>query len=450
MHSPQFKLIFLAVAARLAALFLLLVLANGTSAAETRETTGWPSFRGPFGDGHVVAPGDTTPVGLPLQWSETENVKWKTEIPFVGWSTPAVMEGTVWLTTATMEGNDFYVIGVDAETGAIRVNEKLFHNDNPEPLNNGVNCYASPSPVAAPGRVYVHFGSNGTAAIDTATGKVVWSRNDLPCIHYRGPGSSPILFEDLLILTFDGSDQQYVTALDTKTGKTVWRTDRSTKYTDLDDQGKVTREGDFRKGFSTPLVIEAGGTKQLISIGSMAAFAYEPRTGKEIWTTRQPGHTPAPCPVFANGLAYIVSGRGNAQFTAVRVDGHGDVSDTHVAWKVEGPFLPQEPSPIIVDGLVYLLSNNGMATCLDATTGAQVWSERIGGNHVASPIYADGRLYFCSTQGKTTVLRAGRVFEVLTTNELDAGFMASPAVLGKALILRTKTHLYRIEETTTK
>jgi len=439
--------------ARLLCLALCLVACTACDlvrAAENKASAGWPAFRGPWGNGHVLAPGDTAPVGLPLKWSESENVKWKTEIPFRGWSTPVVLDGAVWLTTATEDGHEFFAICVDAETGAIRFNEKVFENANPEPLDNGVNCYASPSPVIEPGRVYVHFGSNGTACLDTATGKVIWSRKDLPCRHYRGPGSSPILFEDLLILTFDGADQQYVTALDTKTGKTVWRTDRSTKYTDLDDQGVVKAEGDFRKGFSTPLVIEAGGKQQLISIGSMAAFAYEPRTGKEIWTTRQPGHTPAPCPVFGDGLAYIVSGRGNAEFSAVRVDGQGDVTDTHVAWKATGAILPQEPSPIIVDGLIYLLTNNGTATCLEAASGMQVWSERIGGNYVASPIYADGRLYFCSSQGKTTILRAGRNYELLAENELADGFMASPATLGKALILRTKTHLYRIEEAAAK
>lgn len=416
----------------------------GAGMAHAADTVPWPAFRGPLGNGHVNA--DGAPVGLPLRWSDTENVAWKTAIPLKGWSTPVVVDGMIWLTTATEEGHDFYAIAVDLASGAVKVNEKIFHNDNPEPLNNGVNCYASPSPVAEPGRVYVHFGTNGTAALDAKTGKVLWSRQDLPCIHYRGPGSSPTLFENLLILTFDGADQQYVTALDTATGKTVWRTDRSTKYTDVDEQGNVMREGDFRKGYSTPLVIEAAGKTQLISIGSMAAFSYDPRTGKEFWTTRQPGHTPAPFPVFGEGLVYIVSGRGDAQFTAVKPDGTGDVTDSHVVWKATGGILPQEPSPILVDGLVYLLSNNGTLTCLEAKTGAQVWSERIGGNFVASPIYADGRLYLGSTQGKTVVVKPGRTFEVLAENTLGDGFMASPAVAGKALILRSKTHLYRIED----
>lgn len=405
----------------------------------------WPEFRGPWGNGQVALPADGAETGLALQWSETENVRWKTAIPYQGWSTPVILGKDIWLTTATLEGHDYYALCVDLDTGEIRINKKVFHSDNPEPLGNGVNCYASPSPVIAPGCVFVHFGSYGTACLDTATGDVLWERRDLPCRHYRGPGSSIILYEDLLILTFDGVDLQYVAALDATTGETVWKTDRTTTWNDLDEQGQPKREGDFRKAFSTPLVINPGGEPQLLSIGSASAFAYEPRTGKEIWALPLPGYTPATRPVFGNGLAYITTGRGQAELLAVRVDGHGDVSDTHVAWKYDGPEVPQEPSPLLVDDLLYIVSNRGDVSCLEAATGQPVWTERIGGNHLASPIHVDGRLYFFSIQGETTVLRAGRTFEVLAANTLEEGFMASPAVAGNALILRTKTHLYRIE-----
>jgi outer membrane protein assembly factor BamB len=409
----------------------------------------WPEFRGPHANGHVKAPGDASPSGLPLTWSDTENVTWKTAIPPYGWSTPVIHGNDIWITTATEDGHDYYAVCVDLDTGKIRYNEHLFHSDSPEPLGNGVNCYASPSCVIEQGRVYVHFGSYGTACLDTATGKPLWKRNDMPCRHYRGPGSSPVLFEDLLVLSFDGADYQYVTALDKNTGKTVWKTDRSTKYTDLDEQGNVTREGDFRKGFSTPIVVDNGaGIPLLISVGSMSAFAYDARSGKEVWNLPQPGHTPAPRPVFDKGLTYIVNGRGPAVLSAVKVDGSGDITATHVAWKTEAG-VPTEPSPIIVDGLLYYMSNNGVLTCVEAATGAPVWSERVGGNYVTSPIYADGRLYFGSTQGKTYVTAVGREYKLLATNELPDGFMASPAAAGNALILRTKTHLYRIEDKAT-
>jgi outer membrane protein assembly factor BamB len=433
-------------------LIVIAFLSSGTGlaqepAAPVDTKTGWPEFRGPYGNGHVRPPGDTQPVGLPLHWSETENVRWKTAIPLAGWSTPAILAGQIWMTSATEGGNDFYAVCLDADTGEVRFNEKVFHCDAPEPLGNGVNGYASPSPVLEPGRVYVHFGTYGTACLDTATGKPVWARNDIPCRHFRGPGSSPMLFKNLLVLTFDGVDQQYLTALDKTTGETVWRTDRTTKWNDLDEQGLPKREGDFRKGFSTPLAIEVGGSYQLVSPGSSAVFAYDPLTGKELWTVPTTGHTSAPRPVFGGGLVFVVSGRGECELLAIRPDGKGDVSGTHVAWKTsESVILPQEPSPILVDDLLYLISNAGVVTCLEAASGQKVWSEKAGGNYVASPIYCDGRLYFGSTQGKMVVFKTGRTPEILATNELESGFMASPSVAGKALFLRTKTHVYRIEE----
>ena len=407
--------------------------------------TDWPEFRGPLGNGMVTQPGEA-PRGLPLQWSETENVKWKTAIHDKGWSTPVVLDGQAWMTTATPEGNDFFAVCVDAETGKILCDQKLFHCDTPEPLGQDVNCYASPSPVVEPGRVYVHFGSYGTACLDTATFKVIWQRTDLPCRHYRGPGSSLYIWKDLLYLTMDGVDVEYVAALDKLTGKTVWKTDRTTTWLDVDDKGQKQRDGDFRKAFTTPLVIEAAGKTQLISPGSYAAFSYDALTGQELWKVHHAAYSPAVRPVFGNGILYIMTGRGKAELWAMRPDGTGDVTDTNILWKADGKIIPNESSPLLVDGLLYLVSGDGLVTCFDAATGAQLWSEKIGGNYMASPIYADGRVYCFSNQGKTTVLKAGRTYEVLATSKLDNGFMASPAVTGKALILRTKTDLYRVEQ----
>jgi outer membrane protein assembly factor BamB len=272
---------------------VLLALGGMTARAD------WPDFRGPHGDGHV--PGsDTRPVGLPLHWSETNNLKWKTEIPYRGWSTPVVMGGQVWLTTATEDGHDFFAIGVDAETGKVRFNEKVFHSENPESLGNGasMNCYATPSPVIEPGRIYVHFGSFGTACLDSTTGKVIWKRDDLPCRHYRGPSSSPVLFENLLILTMDGADLQYHVALDKKTGKTVWKTDRSVVWADENVPGQMAKDGDLRKAHSTPLIVTTAGKTQMLSTGAKAAYGYDPRTGRELWKVQYPDWSVAPRPVF--------------------------------------------------------------------------------------------------------------------------------------------------------
>ena len=403
----------------------------------------WPEFRGPSGDGHA-SPGDGK--SLPLHWSETNNVKWKTEIPYRGWSTPVVMGGQIWLTTATEDGHDFFAIGIDAQTGQLKFNEKLFHSDHPEPLGNGasMNCYATPSPAIEPGRVYVHFGRFGTACLDTQTGKALWQRDDIQCRHYRGPSSSVILFQNLLILTMDGVDVQYLIALDKATGHTVWKTDRSVAWNDENVPGPMARDGDLRKAHSTPLIVRVAGKPQLLSGGAKAAYGYEPLTGKELWRVQYPDWSAAPRPVFDQGLAFFVTGLNKRQLWAIKPDGQGDVTDTHVAWKLD-KHVGVYASPILVDGLLYTAAEENYVTCVEAATGQIVWTEGIGGRYAASPVYAGGRLYFFNQQGKTTVLNPGRTFSVLAVNALDDGFMASPAVADQAFFLRTRKHLYRIE-----
>src|SRR5688572_30652370 len=404
----------------------------------------WPEFRGPTGDGHVSA--KTQKVGLPLHWSETNNIKWKTEIPCKGISTPVIMDGRVWLTTATVDGHDFFAICVDAESGKVRFNEKLFHSENPESLGNGasMNSYATPSAVIEPGRVYVHFGSFGTACLDSSLGKVIWKRDDLPCRHYRGPASSPVLFENLLILTMDGVDLQYHVALDKKTGKTVWKTDRSVAWNDEHVPGQMAKDGDLRKAHSTPLIVTAAGKPQMLSAGAKAAYGYDPRTGRELWKVQYNDWSVAPRPLFDKGLAFVVTGLTKKELWAVKTDGQGDVTDTGVVWKLKTR-VGKYASPILVDGLIYTAAEESFITCLEAATGQTVWTERVPGKYAASPIYADGRLYFFSQEGATLVIKPGRTLEALATNTLANGCMASPAVSGKALFVRTKTHLHRIE-----
>jgi len=405
----------------------------------------WPRFRGPHGNGLASSPGDPKPLGLPLNWSETENIVWKTSIPHVGWSSPVVMNGRIWFTTATLKGHDFFVICVDADSGEIRLNKKVFHADDPEPLGNPINCYASPSAVVEPGRVYVSFGSYGTACLDTETFEVLWTRRDLPCRHLRGPGSSPILFENLLILTMDGVDVQYLVALDKTTGRTVWKTDRTAEWNDLGDDGKPMLEGDLRKAYSTPLIIDAGGEKHMITVGAKALYGYDPADGRELWKVRTPAYSGAACPVYGDGIAYMISGFGKTELLAIRVDGLGDVTDTHVVWKIRSTSLPRTPSPVLVDNLLFTINDTGTMLCLEAASGQEVWRQFVRGNCAASLLYADGRIYAFNRDGKTTVFKAARKYEALATNKLDSGFMASAAVSGKTLFLRTKTHLYRIE-----
>jgi outer membrane protein assembly factor BamB len=411
-------------------------------------TLEWPEFRGPWGNGHASAPGDRQQIGLPLRWSDNENVKWKSEIPHRGWSTPVVLGGQVWLTTATVEGNDFFALGLDAATGKVLFNEKVFHSDDPEPLGNGasMNCYATPSPAIEPGRVYVHFGSFGTACLDTGTGKVLWKRDDLRCRHYRGPASSIVLFDNLVILTMDGVDLQYHVALSKQTGATVWKTDRSVAWNDENVPGQMARDGDLRKAHSTPLIVDIDGEPWMFSAGAKAAYGYDPRSGRELWKVQYADWSVAPRPIYGQGLVFFVTGLNKRELWAVRPNGQGDVTDTHVTWKLT-THIGKYASPLLVDGLVYTAAEESFITCLEAASGQAVWTERVGGKFAASPVYADGRLYFFDQSGLTKVLKPGRTCDVLVTNSLSGGFMASPAIAGKAFYLRTKTHLCRVENT---
>jgi outer membrane protein assembly factor BamB len=399
----------------------------------------WPQFRGPAGDGHSDA------AGLPVRFGEGDHVKWKTPIHGKGWSSPVVLGGQVWLTTATEDGTQLSVMCIDRESGAIVRDEVVFKVATPQ-FCHKFNSYASPTPVIEDGRIYVTFGSPGTACLDTKTGAKIWERTDFICNHYRGAGSSPIVWGDLLIMNFDGSDAQFIVALDKKTGRTAWQTPRSVDYKDLDKDGKPQGEGDFRKAFSTPHVYMEGDKPVLLSSGAKAHYAYDARTGKELWRFEDPAHhSAATRPVVGLGMVFIPAGFSNGQVFAVKLGGSGVLDQTQLAWQLKKG-APNKPSLLLIDGLLYMVNDGGIATCVDAKTGETVWSQRIGGNFSAAPLYADGRIYACNEEGKVSVLAPGREFKVLAESQLDAGFMASPAVAGKALFLRTKAALYRVED----
>jgi outer membrane protein assembly factor BamB len=407
----------------------------------------WPEFRGPTRDGYSDAK------NLPMTWSTTNNIVWKTSIHDVaseaGFSTPVVLGDQIWLTTATREGNDFFVLCFNAKTGAIEFEKKLFHCEDPEPQGNAVNTYATPTCAIEPGRVYVHFGTYGTACLDTTTHETLWKREDIHCRHYRGPSSSVILFENLLILSLDGVDVQYMTALDKATGKTVWKTNRSAAWNDLNSTDAMVRDGDRHKAHSTPIVATINGKAVLLSAGAEAAYAYDARTGEELWKIHFSGWSAAPCPVYANGIAYFTTGYSTktTELMAVKTDGKGDVTDTHMAWRFSKA-VPMMPTPIIVDNLLYVLSDKGTLTCMEPATGVEVWHTNLPGDYAASPFCADGRLYYFNQQGKSIIIKPGREFQPLATNVLSSGLMASPAVSGKAIFLRTKNEeLLRIENT---
>ncbi len=399
----------------------------------------WPQFRGPDGTGHSDAK------DLPLNWSESQNIVWKTAIHDRGWSSPVVYGKQIWLTTASKDGRQLYALCIDRDTGKIIRDMKLFDVAEPQ-FAHAFNTYASPTPVIEQGRVYITFGSPGTAAIDTKTFKVIWQRRDIECNHFRGAGSSPIIFRNLLLMHFDGSDHQFVVALDKNTGRTIWRTNRSIDFQDLDKNGKPAAEGDLRKAFSTPHVVQLNGRWEMISLGAKAAYSYDPLTGKELWRVEERGqHSASTRPVLGFGMIFYPTGFSNGQLYAVRTGGNGLITDTHVAWRLKRG-ASNKPSILLIDDLIYMIGDTGIATCVEAKTGNIVWQQRIGGEYSASPVYADGKIWMFSEEGKATVIKPGRTFEKLAENHLEAGFLASPAIAGKAFFLRTRTHLYRIEK----
>ena len=399
----------------------------------------WPDYRGPSHDGHSDAK------GLPLQWNDSKNIVWKTPIHGQGWSSPVVADGEVWMTTATPEGKKLSGLCVSAKTGKVSWDKALFLVAEPQ-FKHRFNSYASPSPLIDGDNVYLSWGSPGTACVERKTKKILWKRGDLICDHFRGAGSSPLIFENLLILTMDGADVQYLIALDKTNGKTVWRTDRSTDFRDLDPNGKPKRGGDFRKSYATPILIEVAGKPQLISPGARAAFAYDPRTGKEIWTVRYENHSSASRTVFGNGLVFINTGYAKAELLAVKPTGKGDVTKSHVVWRmIKG--VPNKPSPVLVDEHLYLVTDGGVASCVKAKTGKVVWQERVGGEYSSAPVCVENRIYAFSQEGKAVAFRPSpEKFELLSENKLGDGFMASPAIAGKAFFARSKSHLYRIEK----
>jgi len=387
----------------------------------------WPQFRGPTGDGMADCR------NLPITWSEKENVVWKTAIHGKGWSSPVIWGDQIWLTTAPEDGKESYAVCIDRISGKIIHDIKLYTTENPA-FCHPYNSYASCTPVIEAGRVYIHFGSVGTACLDTSTGHVLWERRDLPCDHWRGPGSSPILHENLLILTFDGYDQQYITALDKNTGKTVWKTDRQIDY--------GTDNGDLKKAYSTPAVLKENGRALIVSPSAAATIAYDADTGKEVWRVQHGGMNEAARPIFAHGLVFLTSGH-TQQLLAIRLGGQGDLT-RNIAWATSKGLGPSRPSVLVVGDNLFFVSDNGIASCSEAKTGKRLWQERLGGAFSASPICAEGRIYFAGEDGKTHVIAAEPTYQSLAVNKLDAGCMASPAAAGDGLFLRTKTHLYRL------
>lgn len=408
----------------------------------------WNQFRGPRGDG-------SSPVtGLPTTFGETENPPaWKTAVAGRAWSSPVVWGDEVWLTNAPEIQNPpgttarranggepvrretpirLSAVCLDLTTGKVKRDLTVFEVFEPQ-FTHETNSYASPTPVIEDGRLYVHFGTYGTACLDTKTGQKLWERRDINVHHWRGPGSSPVVHGNLLYLTFDGFDHQFLTALNKRTGKTVWKRDRTVDY--------GTDNGDFKKAYSTPRVIRVGERDLVVSPYAAATTAYDAKTGTPVWTVRHGGMNAAARPLFGNGLVYLNAGDGRNALLAVQPDGRGDVTDTHIRWRL-GKLTPRRPSQLLIGNRFFMIDDGGVASCVDALSGEVIWKHRVGGKYWASPVFAGGHIYFFSQNGKITVMQPADKPVVVSSGRLDGGFNASPAIAADALILRTSSHVY--------
>ncbi|MBL9127286.1 MAG: PQQ-binding-like beta-propeller repeat protein [Verrucomicrobiales bacterium] len=394
----------------------------GTSAAPD-----WPEFRGPTGDGHSPAR------NVPLRWSATDNIAWKVPVPGRGWSSPVLVGQRLYLTSAIPKSDadtiDLAVLCLDAATGKLVWNTTVFGQGGDAPAPHRKNSHASPTPLVRGDRIFVHFGHMGTAALDL-DGKVVWRNATLKYNPVHGNGGTPILVGDDLVFSCDGGSDPFVVALRSSDGSVHWKVDR-----------KSTFPRTF--SFATASFVEAAGRRQIISPASGFVASYDPADGRELWRARYGGWSVIAKPVFAHGLTFISTGYEAPTVIAVRLDGSGDVSDTHVAWTLRRG-APNTPSFLVLGDELYLLADNGVFSCVDARTGVAHYQERACGQSSASPVFVEGRIYLLDEQGLGVVLAPGKEFKKLAENPLGERTLASYAVTDGALFVRSEENLFRI------
>jgi outer membrane protein assembly factor BamB len=392
----------------------------------------WPQFRGPTGQGIATAR------DVPLAWSETENIAWKAAVAGRGWSSPAIRGDVVWLTTALDEGHSLRAVALDRASGKTLHDVEVFTLETPGSIH-AHNSHASPTPVVEADRVYVHFGAHGTACL-ASDGRVLWRTQELKYDHRHGPAGSPVVWNDLLFINCDGTDVQFVVALDKRTGQIRWKQARRHI-----SEPRKSGEKEVPMAYCTPLVLELDGRPQLVTLGSDALVAHDPASGEELWWFSYSGYSNVAMPAYDDGLMFLSSGFGAPTFYAIRPGGRGDITESGLVWKVDkASQVPLDVSPLATAGRVLTITDAGIGTCYDAASGKPHWSRRLGGKYWASPVYAEGRIYCVAEDAETTVLAAGDQLEILATNKLDGHAQASPAVVDGAIFLRTDTHLYRI------
>ena len=406
-----------------------------TSAFEIRaqDSHDWPQFRGPGGQGHASVD------RLPTEFHEKQHLRWKASVPGYGWSSPVGDEREIWLTTSELLDPVSYTVELKAicfetQTGQLQRSVSLLKLPQIEKIHPH-NTYASPTAVLDAERVYCHFGTFGTFAIERATGAVVWANTALKIEHQGGPGSSPVSYGDLLIVACDGADYQYVAALHKRDGSLAWKTNRSAPLRD----NPITH-----RSFSTPLLISGEHGEQLISCGADQAHAYHPATGEELWHVRYLGFSNVPSPVYDGRSVYLCTVFFEPELLAIDPTGRGNITSTHIRWRYSRG-VSTLPSPILAADQLFLLNEGGILVCLDTATGKVLRKRRLSGNFSASPLLAGNALYFSGEDGRVSVIRPNDTLELLHVNRLDGMIKASPAVLHNSLLIRTEKSLYCFE-----
>jgi outer membrane protein assembly factor BamB len=409
----------------------------------------WPQWRGP------AATGVSSETRLPQTWSRTQNIAWRTRLVGLGVAAPIVWGDRLFVTSqigsgassvgprlgqggdlsaaerslgggssgpGRTQGVRFLVEALDTTTGG-RVWTYELPADGALPAVHDKHNLASASPVTDGERVYAVFGTGQVAAVDMS-GRAVWTRHlgkeFAPFDINWGNGSSPIVHENRLILVCYHDAVSYLLALDSRTGKQLWKVDRP--------RGTIS--------YSTPVVVPDPKGPELIVNSSVGIEAYDPSTGRALWHFNEPNQFPIPVAMFHSGVIYLSRGYRSGPYAAIRPGGRGDISNTHVLWHVPTG-APYISSLVYYDGLIYMAGDVGVITCVDARTGERVWRERLGGIYTASPIAGDGKIYLMSESGETIVLKAGRTPQVLSRNAIDGRILASPAVSGGRLFIRT-------------
>jgi outer membrane protein assembly factor BamB len=418
--------------------FILCHISLFTAVAEN-----WPGFRGPTRQGISMEK------DLPLNWSGSSNIAWKTEIPGQGWSSPIVWEDRVFVTTATDNETKCRVLCLDRTSGKVRWNKEVF--EQVPRRKEKKNSYATPTPATDGQQVFAVFGDGSVAAL-TVDGSLAWTNREVHFYSRHGLGASPLLYEGLLIMPYDGSnpvgaagnypqvsdeerlgwqipwDKSFIAALDSKTGQRVW----------------TGKRGLSRIAHVSPILVSTGGKTIMLSGAGDRLQGFDPKTGELIWSIYAQGEGVTPSPVTGAGMVFASSGFEKTTLRGVRLaNATGDVTETHIAWE-QKKGVPTQPSPIFVTPYLYAITDGGIATCYAPDNGEIVWQERIGGNHCASPVYGEHRIYFLSEDGETTVIGVGSQFKILARNPLNEKCQASIAISQGQLFIRGEKNLYCI------